>query len=259
MPSLVTRTGGSLIYGDSTTTYTVNSSDADIVVIYTDSIEGRIIVDRDRSRFRIERTSTYNAGYALETETTATTNQYIVYNTGDDWVNTGSSRIILRNREPYYVSANEGPFVHTTVERPPKRNLALEKKKEKDARKALKKGVNLVRNMFGSEQINAFLSGNSFTVEGKRYNYIIKSKNNLIRHTKYPNSGHIPYHLEVVTKEGLILGSGCTVFKNTPVIDQLIAFIMHIKNNEDYVLQNMNITRRTSAFRNDSWLSSVVG
>ena len=118
-----------------------------------------------------------------------------------------------------------------------------DKRKKKQARNAIKRALNLFSSFFGEEKIKAFLNGNSFSVEGEYFNYIIKRSNtSIISHTQDPFSGHIPYSLEIADKKSnLVIGNLCLTISKTPVIDQIIAILFHLKTNEEEVLQKANL------------------
>jgi len=137
---------------------------------------------------------------------------------------------------------------------PPKIDYRGVRLKRDYARKALWKSIRLFENLFGINQIQLFLNGQSFEIIGRKFNYRISKKNyiNLIDHTSRPTSCCIPYRLEVLSKSGLVLFEGCTVFKNTPIIDQIIALILHIQNDEEHVLLNMNLSKLSLNFLESS-------
>jgi len=140
-------------------------------------------------------------------------------------------------------------------------NLETKNKKKntvdaKQTQTALKRGINLFRSLFGRKHnIDAFLSGGDMMVNGERFDYLINSKGNLLKRTALCNGVHIPYNLTVLNKTGVVLGEGCTTFDNTPVIDQIIALMLHIQENEDEILDNMNISQRSDAFYDDPYFS----
>ena len=242
-----------------------------------DYVNWRLITDSS-SQINEVITSTTNSIIEDPTVTVTSTNDvihYVRYDTTrtNQWVGNFNTRI---NRALTDTTSDLTTTVYWSVERfmrsgsnisdyidvnhhtkTPRRIESIRKNKIKKARKAAVKGINLFKRLFGDTKIKSFLSGNSFIVEGERYNYCIKPKNNVISHTMNPNSIHIPYHLEVLTKSGILLGTGCTTFKNTPVIDQLIAFMLHIKEDEENVIKNMNIGQRTDAYHEDDWLKDI--
>lgn len=134
------------------------------------------------------------------------------------------------------------------------------------AKKALWKSILLFKNLFGEEKIKLFLNGQAFEIEGYRFNYRI-SRNKytgMLEHTKDPWSMCIPYVLEIFSKSNVLLGRGCTVFKNTPVIDQITALLLHIQaGEEEHLLKNMNLNSLTDDFYRDAetidYINSLKG
>lgn len=146
-----------------------------------------------------------------------------------------------------------GTTVHNYQYKPPKIDYRQRRIKRDYARKALFKSVRLFENLFGINQIKLFLNGEAFEIEGRIFNYrISKSNYGILEHTANPNSHVIPYKLEVYNKQGLQLFNGCTIFKNTPIIDQITALMLHINSGEEeQVLKNMNISKMTEHFYQD--------
>ena len=49
-----------------------------------------------------------------------------------------------------------------------------------------------------------------------------------------PHGGAIPYDLHALDKaDGRVLSKGCVVIPGTPVIDQLLALILHVQDRDD--------------------------
>jgi hypothetical protein len=106
----------------------------------------------------------------------------------------------------------------------------------KRARKAMVKGTNLFAKLFGKEKIKMFLGGGTVTIEGVNFDYRVrKGSVDITMHTLRPNVGHIPYSLEICSKDGIVLANGCVYFENTPVIDQLIALSLYVRDHEKEV------------------------
>lgn len=151
-----------------------------------------------------------------------------------------------------YVTNGVTPDIIQARYTPPKVDHKRIRVERDRARKALWKSIRLFENLFGLNHIQVFLNGGAFEVEGRKFDYrISKNGTGLIDHTARPNRGHIPYKLEVLSKQGLVLFQGCTVFKNTPIVDQITALILHIRDNEEHVLLNMNLSRLTTDFYSD--------
>ena len=129
------------------------------------------------------------------------------------------------------------------------------------ARKSIKKAVKLFTRLFGDQKIKAFLSGHEFIVNGKMYDYrITKSKfHKVIDHHIKCDGGHIPYDLELITKDNIVLASLCIYVENTPVIDQLIALCLYVQNEENEIeyLQQANFSKKTPAYWNDDKLIAL--
>lgn len=111
-------------------------------------------------------------------------------------------------------------------------------------RKALKKGIKKFSNLFGKNNINSFISGDGFTVEGEMFNWHFKQKKStsLVVMTHSPLNGHIPYSLQLMNKENFVLADCCVyVSENTPIIDQIITIVMYIKHDEEELIKNCNL------------------
>ncbi len=179
-----------------------------------------------------------------------------------------STRVfVIEEGSSYIVSS--GNVITAYHEETPQQRIEREKKARAyertrnrtlyHARKALRKSISLFENLFGEEPIKLFLNGQAIDVEGELFNYkLCKKRNNLLSHTAYPSSGMIPYNLDIYDKNWNKLCGGCTVFKDTPIVDQLIALIMHIKTGEELrILQNTNFFDRTVLFDDNEFLKSV--
>jgi hypothetical protein len=143
---------------------------------------------------------------------------------------------------------------------PPKINHRRIRTKRDQARKALWRSIRLFENLFGINDIKIFIDGGAFEIEGRKFNYRISQKkyNKLLDKTINISMICVPYTLEVLSKQGLVLFEGCTVFKDTPIIDQITALILHIKDNEEHVLLNMNLSKLTDNFFEDLELLTYV-
>jgi hypothetical protein len=109
-------------------------------------------------------------------------------------------------------------------------------------RRALRRSIDLFRMLRPADEVRAFLSGEPVIIHGRNYDYRVQKRDNLLHHTMHPHSPHIPYKLQLLDKNGQYLAQGCTVIRNTPVIDQLVALILHIEHDESVVLNNTNWT-----------------
>ena len=114
-------------------------------------------------------------------------------------------------------------------------------------RRALRKSIDLFRMLRPDDEVRRFLSGEPITIQGHRFDYRIQKRHNLLHHTLSPDSPHIPYQLNLIDKtSGQKLAQGCIIVPDTPVIDQVIALILHAQDatEELVVLNRTNWTPR---------------
>lgn len=117
-------------------------------------------------------------------------------------------------------------------------------------RRALRRSITLFRMLRPESEIKTFLSGEPLIVQGHQFDYRLQKRNNLLHHSMNPNSAHIPYDLHILDKvSGRSLASGCVVIADTPVIDQVLALILHVQDpkGETKVLYTTNWTPDISA------------
>lgn len=130
-------------------------------------------------------------------------------------------------------------------------------KKENNAKKVLKKGIKKFSNLFGSTKINNFISGDGFMVEGAKFNWFFKQKNNcsIINLTHSPMAYHIPYSLSVLSKDNVMLADCCVyVINDTPIIDQLITISLYIQHDEESLLNKTNFFNKRPEFAENNEL-----
>lgn len=129
-----------------------------------------------------------------------------------------------------------------------------DRRKVRHARRALRRGVQLYSNLFGQEGIHAFLSGKELVVQGRLYDYRLIKTLDVVWHSMNPKGHHIPYSLSICDKvSGKEITSGCVYFENTPIIDQIIALSLHVRDREDEVelLRKTNMTHTRALFEDD--------
>jgi len=217
--------------------------------------------------------SSSNTGIIYYTTSSGSTETWYTCNS-----NTTTSRIIIDNSNyriygrpstaytstgytAFYNSGNSYSIGGTSsVYTPTKIDHRKIRTKRDNTRKALWKSIRLYDSLFGMDDIKVFLDGGSFIIEGELFDYRIsrKTSTNLLDHTGNPGSMFIPYLLEWLNKDAEVLFQGCTVFRNTPVIDQITALALHIKSDEEYVLRNTNISMLTSEFYIDNTSLEIV-
>lgn len=113
----------------------------------------------------------------------------------------------------------------------PKLTYKVRKKQrrlDRKARKVVRRGIKILDSMLGQVECRKFLAGQFLKVSGTYFDYRLEITGELrIRSVKFGN--RIPYDLSIVAKnDGRYLGSICLVFENTPVLDQVAGFLMHL-------------------------------
>lgn len=152
------------------------------------------------------------------------------------------------------------PMDDNAIKRYHKKQKQQEILQIKKGQKVLKKGIKTFTNMFGAKDIHAFITGDDFTIEGNRYNYRVSKKYDLVKFSADPRRGHIPYRLQLVTKNDVVLADGCVLFEDTPVVDQLIGMMLHIKNgNEEEILKKTNFFNTEDAYYSEEYLVQLKG
>ncbi|MCK9529505.1 MAG: hypothetical protein M0R77_02915 [Gammaproteobacteria bacterium] len=126
------------------------------------------------------------------------------------------------------------------------------KKNKKNARKAISRAVELFGKFFDKKDIEGFIKGYEYIVEGDKFNYRLTKtdRTNLLLNTINPYNVHIPYDLEITDKNNIVLAKACYLFEDTPIIDQIIAFTMMIKSgNENDFIQKANLFSTTGSYK----------
>lgn len=151
---------------------------------------------------------------------------------------TGSGVLYYHALSSALTTAGYGvPYVQQTpvVRRPAPKRLA--KPAILAGRRALRRSIDLFRKLRPDEEIRRFISGKPLTVRGHFFDYRIQKRDNLLRHTMNPHGHHIPYDFRMLDKTtGQSLAVGCTVIPSTPVIDQLLALLLHLEDPDDEVV-----------------------
>jgi hypothetical protein len=131
------------------------------------------------------------------------------------------------------------------------KTLKINKNKEISfAKKAIRKGLKMLNNFISNDDFRLFSNGNGFIIEGDKFNYCFKkSHTEFIQHTLNPNGSHIPFDMMILNKENIELCKACIYFNETPIIDQLLAIVLHLKSgNESEILNTANYYNRKPEF-----------
>jgi hypothetical protein len=115
---------------------------------------------------------------------------------------------------------------------------------EHHARHAINRGIRAFTKMLGARDIVAFISQGSVMIEGVRYNYHLTNRGNIVHHTMHLHGTIAPYGLTICDKQGARLIDGCVYIPHTPIIDQIMALALNVKDAESELefLRNTNPT-----------------
>lgn len=128
------------------------------------------------------------------------------------------------------------------------RKLKIERKK---LRSVLKKSISVLQRFIGLDKLLRFLRGEGFIIEAKRFNYRLTLPNHksLIDGTKNIDHYSIKYDLEILSKENVKICNVCTIFKGSPILDQVLsAYMFLVAGEEEEFLKNCNFIRREDNF-----------
>lgn len=119
----------------------------------------------------------------------------------------------------------------------------ISKRDRRRTRRAINRGINSFNKFFGSRDINAFISHKRVKIDGIRYDYHLTNHNNIIERTLQPGHG-VPYGLDICDKQGEKLASACVFLPATPIIDQILALALNVKDGESEIefLQRANLS-----------------
>jgi hypothetical protein len=99
-------------------------------------------------------------------------------------------------------------------------------------RKALRRSVRAMQRLVAPHAYHAFISADGFVINGHLFDYRVSKTRNLLVMTARPDAEVIPYKLNLLDKQGHRLADGCVVFAATPVLDQVIALALHVRDRE---------------------------
>jgi hypothetical protein len=114
----------------------------------------------------------------------------------------------------------------------PAQNTVIQRTAMRTAKQALIRSAELYKRHRGSREMHAFLCGRPFVIHGHRFDYRITKTKNLLHNAMHPHSAQTPYKLELLTKAGMRLSSGCVYINDTPIFDQLLALALHVQDAE---------------------------
>jgi len=140
----------------------------------------------------------------------------------------------------------------------------FDRREMKAGRKALQRGKHTYERIFGArgrQEIRTFLRGDPVVLTGTLFDYKIQKSYSAVEHSIAPDRAHVPFHLDLINKEGDRLAAGCIYFKDTPVVDQLMAMALHARTEADEraMLANINLSDVSIVGAEDVLLRSIKG
>lgn len=132
-------------------------------------------------------------------------------------------------------------------------NRRYHRRLQRQTRKAVRRGLRAMQRLVGPRAYQGFISADGFVITGCRFDYRVRKRGSLLAHTADPHGHIIPYRLSLLDKQGRPLASGCVTFAATPVLDQVIALALHVRDREAELelLQTANWINFTAQARSD--------
>ena len=126
--------------------------------------------------------------------------------------------------------------------------------------KRFKKSLKTLYKFVSQEQISNLIfptkeyeldSCRGMIIEGELFNWEIKvSQNSCIKYSEKMDSYSINYKFWVLTKENERIARLCIVYKDSPILDQVLSNVLNIKTgNEHYILKNSGIFDRGPLYK----------
>ena len=141
------------------------------------------------------------------------------------------------------------------------KKIKEEKKEVKLMRKMFNKSVETISSFLPKKDINTFISGGHFIIEGNHFNYKVSKKKyyNLLQKPIETSSGHIPYELDLYDKDGEYLANLCITFNGCPILDQILSVYLMIKSDDEKkMLDNCNFYKKSDYFNENKDLNKII-
>lgn len=136
-------------------------------------------------------------------------------------------------------------------------------RQQADAKRSIKRAYKLFDRLFGNRNLRALLEHKTVVLMGHLYHYALYiDPGDLFYYTANTKTGMPPVHTVVQRKSDQVaLCTMCLYFRDTPLIDHLIAFSLHLKTEENELdmLRHGQMQHMTSAFYRDPVLPALKG
>lgn len=132
----------------------------------------------------------------------------------------------------------------------------------RNGRKIVRRSIAAYERLFGGSakaNLMEFMRGKPLMLRGKLYTYRFMRTWSAVEHSAYPQAVHVPYALSIYNAANERLANGCIYFRDTPLVDQIIAVALHLRTEEDELdlLSKMNLSALTPAFTRDARLPGL--
>ncbi len=187
-------------------------------------------------------------GYCLHSNGTSVTNTAFTYPGSSQtfyWSSGGTTFIqTLVNAASsfYYQTVMAGDLYPAPI------SPGVLRKKERTIRSSIKKAIKLISGYGMEEDLKLFLGGNSIELSypSSEFKFVIQKKQGSLSRYTERAPYHTPFELDLYTKTNVRISSLCVYVEDTPVLDQILAIAMFIKNGvEDMLLEKANYSRFT--------------
>lgn len=141
-----------------------------------------------------------------------------------------SAELLNIDIDSYHLRAFESRI---NIPAPPTRS-----NERKRQRKVLRRSYELARSVLPNESVRRVMAGGSVILPGAQIDLSISSQKSLF------SSGHGSCAVRVLSKAGEPLADLCVYFEDTPVLDQVVGFALHMSSgSEQELLCSANLTR----------------
>lgn len=117
--------------------------------------------------------------------------------------------------------------------------VLMAKKKRNQARGAIKKALALLTSFGMQKSVSMLVSGETVTLAHPDSPFkleVAPLKGGWLEEKTVTMSGHVPFRLSLLTKEGEFLSRLCVLFDKTPVLDQLLSLSLFVQTGNEMEL-----------------------
>lgn len=161
-----------------------------------------------------------------------------------------SNKNLLQNYNKNYQEINFDEIILDLKNLKKEKKLIIKKNDFKEIKKVFNKSFDTLKSFIGFNNVNSFIKGEKFYIEGKIFNFELQKKPylNFLDKNNY-NTNSIPFKLKLLDKNNNFLCDICVVFKNCPILDQILSVYLMVQTNEEIkLLNNSNLSNCSHLF-----------